>query len=228
MSQRVRSVMRCLGLGAAGLLAAGISTAAPVACRQPAPRAVLERVFSAACDACWREAGTAAPRGTLVLDWIAPAADDAPMAVAALPEALSRAAPRIDATTERRSVLPRRPPVSVRVADGPAWNGYVGLQVTLTRTGTHLPGSVAYMALVERVPAGSEGTAIDRQLVRVLIGPLPLDELATLRTVRHLRSVRLPEGAQPERLASIAWLESADGRMLAAAQSAAAGCVGKR
>ena len=39
---------------------------------------------------------------------------------------------------------------------------------------------------------------MDRQLVRTLIGPLPLGELATLRVVRHLRSVRLPEGAQPK------------------------------
>lgn len=202
--------------------------AAPTACRQPAPRELIEHVFSAACDACWRERGAPLPPGAMRLDWIAPAGDAAAMATAALPEALARGTPRDHATVLRRSALTQRSPLTLRVADGPAWNGYVGMQVTVTRSGRHTPGQSAWLALVERVPAGSEGTAVDRQLVRVVIGPLPLDELATLRRVQHLRSVRLPEGAQPERLASVGWLEAADGQVIAATQSPRAGCKGPR
>jgi hypothetical protein len=38
--------------------------------------------------------------------------------------------------------------------------------------------------------------------------------------VRHFRAMRLPEGAQAEKLASVAWVQSADGTVLAATQSA--------
>lgn len=225
MQRRFRQGMTAAVLSA---ICASAVQAAPPPCRRPAPRVLLEHVLPADCATCWGTPGATLPHGTMRLDWIAPAGDDAAMSVAAMPEAATRATPAPGATVLHRSVLPRRPWASLRVADGPAWNGYVGMQITVTRQGAHRPGDVAWLALVERVPAGSDGTAVDRQLVRTVIGPLPLDELATLRRVQHLRSVRLPENAQPERLASVGWLESADGRVLAATQSPTAGCKGPR
>ena len=69
--------------------------------------------------------------------------------------------------------------------------------------------------LVERIPAGSEGTPVERRLVRTLVGPLALATLASERTVQHLRAVRVPENAKPERLSVVGWLETPAGRVLA-------------
>ncbi len=99
----------------------------------------------------------------------------------------------------------------MRIADGPAWNGYIGLQLTVNRNAKLPEGSVAYMALIERVAADSEGSAIARQLVRNVVGPLSLEELATVTPVRHFRAMRLPDGARDEKLASVAWVVSAEG-----------------
>jgi hypothetical protein len=192
---------------------------------------VLERFIPADCEACWQ--GTAAadavsPR-TMVLDWIVPAADDAPMAAAALPEARERAAgaprhPDSDPPTRRRAhaLLARGP--SLRVIHGPAWNGYIAVRLTVSRPGRLPPGAAAYVALVERVPAGSEGSAITRQLVRAAVGPLSPAELAREAPVEHLRAVRVPETHWPERLGSVAWVETADGRVIAAARALPPGC----
>lgn len=228
LPEKVRAVLGAWTVLSSLIAVLPAAAVAAPACRQPPPRLLVEHVLRADCETCWQQAAPALPRGAMRLDWIAPAGDDAPMSVAALPEALSRAKPAQGATVQRRSVLPRPLPAMLRVADGPAWNGYVGMQITITRQGAYRPGDAAWLALVERVPAGIEGTAVDRQLVRIVIGPLPLDELATLHRVQHLRSVRLPEGAKPERLASVGWLESADGRVLAATQSPQAGCTGPR
>ncbi|HEV7913999.1 MAG TPA: hypothetical protein VGP22_09540, partial [Albitalea sp.] len=84
--------------------------------------------------------------------------------------------------------------------------------------------AVAYVALVERVPAGSDGTPIDRQLVRAVAGPLGLSELATEARIEHLRSMRVPDTARPDRLSSVAWIEGGNGRVIAAVQALPARC----
>jgi hypothetical protein len=208
----------------------GAALAAPN-CKPPAPTALLERFTSADCEACWQAASAQDPKDparqrVLLLDWIAPAGDAAPMAAAALSEAATRAgAPSANQTVWRRSALVRRGAPQLRVADGPAWNGYIGLKISVRKTGPLPPDAVAYVALVERVPAGSEGSPVARQLVRVLAGPLTLEELASQPSVLHLRAVRLPEGSRPERLASVGWIETAAGTVIAAAQSPAADCA---
>ena len=128
------------------------------------------------------------------------------------------------ATLQRQASLSRADAPRLRIADGPAWNGYVGVQLTVDRRATMPAGAQAYVALVERVPAGSEGSAMTRQLVRAVAGPLSLEELSTERTVRHFRAMRLPEGARAERLGSVGWVETAQGVVIAAAQSAGANC----
>ena len=156
----------------------------------------------------------------MVLDWIAPSSESAPLAAGAVAEATARAGALTASTTKQQATVLQASAPRLRIADGPAWNGYIGLQLTVHR-GAPLPaGATAYMALVERVAAGSEGSALARQLVRNVVGPLSLEELASASPVHHFRAMRLPEGAQADKLASVAWVENAEGKVIAATQSA--------
>lgn len=213
------------------LCASAHAKAAP-ACPGGPPKMVLERFIPADCEACWQGRTPAGAPGsrTLLLDWIVPAGDGAPMASAALPEALERAVGAgpsggHSSTRQRAHKFTDSGTPLVRITDGPAWNGYIALRLVVTRRGTTLPsGAMAYAAIVERVPAGSDGSGVARQLVRATVGPMPLAELARERRIAHLRAVRVPETGRPERLASVAWIASADGRMIAASQSVAREC----
>jgi hypothetical protein len=83
---------------------------------------------------------------------------------------------------------------------------------------------VGYLALVERVPAGEEGTPIERRLVRVLVGPLPLEGGTAAAAIEHLRAVRIPLGAHVERLRAAGWVENAAGEVVAVAGDDEAPC----
>lgn len=187
----------------AGLLLSLVATA-QAAC--PAPRApVLERFIAADCTTCWADS-TAAGSGW-VFDWIVPVAagDDAALSAAATPEARARqqrARPGPAARSELR----------VQALSGPAWNGYLGLEVQVR--GRTPAGATAWLALVEQLPAGSEGSAVPRWLLRNVAGPLPL---AGARLLER-RAMRWPEGAKPERLVARAWVEDAQGRIIAVGQ----------
>jgi hypothetical protein len=186
--------------------------------------------LSADCERCWQQAdaGASAPR-SLRLDWIVPGrrGDEAPLAGAAVPEAQQRLKGQLtpEAGTVQRHDLPAPAPgLRLAVSSGLAWNGYIGLSFELERGRQALPADASgWLALVERVPAGEDGTPVQRQLVRALVGPLPLAN--TRRKLQHLNAVLLPPNAHAERLAAVGWIERADGRMLAAAQSPAAGCA---
>lgn len=112
----------------------------------------------------------------------------------------------------------------LQVASGPAWNGYFGLQMSLqaARAGSNragLPaGSTAWLALVELLPPGTDGSPVARALVRSVAGPLPLDGLAVApspdQPLSHLRALRWPDGARPERLQGRAWIEAPSGQVL--------------
>lgn len=142
-----------------------------------------------------------------MLDWITPSAEgpDAALAVAALPEAaerLARLGPDrrpVDRSFDADWRLPARPALRLTVSAGPAWNGYLGLQ--LTARGAAPSGATAYLALVEHIPAGAEGNAAPRRLVRAVVGPLALPA----QGLDELRALRIPEGAKPERLLGMAW-----------------------
>ena len=179
--------------------------------------------MSADCESCWAAAApVATPKldaRSMVLDWIVPAGDAAPMAVGAVPESAARAGALTVNTTKTQSTTLKRGAPRLRIADGPAWNGYIGLQLTVHRNAPLPDGAVAYMALVERVAAGSEGSGVARQLVRNVAGPLSLEELSTTSPVRHFRAMRLPDAAQTEKLSSVAWVESTEGKVIAATES---------
>lgn len=197
---------------------AAVSAQAQPAPCPPAATQLLQRFVSADCESCWQAASEAAvPAATWVLDWIVPSpqGDAAPLSLAALPEATERA--QGAGAQTRQDKLARG--LRLQVQGGPAWNGYFGLQLSV-RGAAPPAGSSGWLALVEQIPAGEEGSAIARQLVRAVAGPLPLDGLSPRKPLHHLRALRVGEGTQPQRLAGIGWVEAADGRVLAVAREA--------
>ncbi|MFO1220371.1 MAG: hypothetical protein U1E89_18570 [Burkholderiaceae bacterium] len=191
-----------------------------------APRAVVERFISADCDACWTRLDSArSTTDAWVLDWIVPSArgDEAPLAAAAPAEASARAQRRgvdlaSDSALTQRTPLPVTAGDSLAVTAGPAWYGYFGVQLDVKG---HWPaGSSAWMALVEAVPRGTDGTPVPRHLVRNVAGPIAVDRLEADQ--RETRAMRWPETAKPQRLVASAWIETTDGRIVAFARD---GCA---
>ncbi|HET9645405.1 MAG TPA: hypothetical protein VFP68_19080 [Burkholderiaceae bacterium] len=215
------------------LVALSCAVAAARECPVAMPNVVVERFSSADCDTCWQGADhdRALPRNALVLDWIVPSerGNDAPLAQAALPEAGRRVEGNLSAKESLRQIRHLSSPAGwrLKVQTGLAWNGYLALSLDLERLAgsarTFGPHASAWLALVERVPAGSDGTPVPRQLVRAVIGPLPLDSSRD-SGVHHLRALRLPPNSQAERLAAAGWIEDA-GQMLIASQSVPDDCA---
>lgn len=211
-------------LALCALAGIGLASAARAADTCAAPAVLLERFMSAECEACWKSG--AEPKGApLVLDWIVPSArgEDAPLAAAAVAEAASRVgAPAETQTRERWHALAARGAWSVEIEDGPAWNGYIAARLRVARQGGG--GDVRarevdlYIALVEQVRAGEEGTPVERMLVRSVAGPMLLDPASP--SVTHLRAFRIPQGSRPARLTAIGWVQDASGVVLAAARVA--------
>lgn len=201
-----------LGAGFAGALALLVSLDAASAPACTAPQRVLERFIEADCDRCWGMPEPATLAGsTWVLDWITPGSqgETAPLAAAALPEARERLAMRAGLAPKDGSARAEQPLTAsglrIRVTGGPAWNGYLGLQ--LDAQGRSPAGARAYLALVEEIPAGAEGNPSARRLVRAVAGPIALDGPHTV----ELRALRIPDGAKPDRLRGMTWWVTADG-----------------
>jgi hypothetical protein len=185
---------------------------------------VLERFIDADCTACWSEAQVPQP-GTneWLLDWIVPTAngDGAPLSAAAPAEAAPRAQralstePAPGRSTARRSAARMDHTLRLHVLSGPAWNGYFAVQVD--GSGRAPSGSTAWIALVESVDAGTDGTPVPRQLVRTVAGPYQPVELRSGKPWHRLQALRWPETAKPARLRALAWIEQRDGRIVAMA-----------
>ena len=203
----------------------------------PQPVAIFERFISADCEACWTDAATPAPSdtaGAVVLDWIVPgqAGDEAPLSAAATHDALARlrALGRTPpaATDVHTTVVEAAGPARLRVAHGLPFNGYLGTGITFaptTQRNGATPGAMAfYLLLVESVPAGTEGTPVARNMVRNMLQGIwdKRDQLSNSKQTQWMESrpMRIPEGAQPERLRMVGWVQDAGGRVVAAAQSA--------
>ncbi len=193
----------------------------------PRPVALVERFINADCAACWSDANTPkAARGEMALDWIVPGArgDDAPLSAAAKREALTR----LNALARQRPLQAdaSRSKVQVdghrlRVAHGLAFNGYVGTSIEL-KPGSGGPWR-AWLALIETIPAGTEGTPIERNLVRNVVQPAwdsaePLSKKEQVRLL-EARPMSIPDGAKAERLSVVGWVEDAKGRIRAIARS---------
>lgn len=194
---------------------------------QPRPLALVERFINADCEACWSDAATerAGPR-EVALDWIVPGlkGDDAPLAAAASRDgmarlqALRKERPLQAATARNKLEAAAR---TLRVAHGLPLNGYIGASIELRPAG-RAPWT-AWLALVETLPAGTEGSPVERNLVRNLLQPAwdgdrPLSKEEQKRLFES-RPMGIPEGARPNRLRVVGWVEDARGRIRAIAQS---------
>jgi hypothetical protein len=193
---------------------------------QPQPVALLERFISADCESCWADGAQRPGRGELALDWIAPGSkgDDAPLSAAATQDAaarlaaLQRAVPASSDSVRSRVQAARR---GLRVSHGLPFNGYIGTSIELKAPS---PGPwSAWLLLVETIPPGTEGTPVERNLVRNALqlswgssGRLSSQEL---RRLFEARPMSIAPGARPQRLRVVGWVEDGRGRMRAIAQS---------
>lgn len=217
-----------------GLFSAAAAPTQPSVCSsdgQPVPVALLERFISADCAGCWQDSATPAalPRH-MAIDWIVPGTqgDDAPLSAAAARDALTRLAataqpaPTASAHTVT-AVQPGQMRGTLRVAHGLPLNGYVGAAIAYQppRGQPHTSPLTAWLLLTEAIPAGTEGTPVPRQLARNLfITEWQSSALAKGRARWQASPVMgIPEGTDPSRLKLLGWVQDAEGRVLAAAQS---------
>lgn len=193
----------------------------------PRPQALVERFINADCASCWGDANAARPgRRELALDWIVPGSrgDDAPLSAAAIREGISRlealgSAVPVHSGTSRSKV--RGSSANLRVSHGLPFGGYLGASIELT------PGNpgpwTAWLLLVETIPPGTQGTPVERNLVRNVLKtawqPGQVVSKAGRKRLFESRPLSIPEGATPARLRVIGWVEDSDGRILGAAQS---------
>ena len=224
---RIRSWLAPLSIALAAVF--GAEAGAQSFCssdRQTQPTRLLERFISADCSACWSDAAERAGPNELALDWIVRGSkgDEAPLSAAASSdallrlEALKRAAPTEVDAARHRVQAPKR---GLRVSHGLPFNGYLGTSIELK---SPQPGTwTAWLLLVETIPAGSEGSAVERNLVRNALRvawgasvPLTRSELSRLYETRPMS---IPDGAQPGRLSVVGWMEDGRGRIRAIAQS---------
>jgi len=217
-----------------GLFSAAAAHAQPAVCSsdgQPVPEALMERFISADCASCWQDPATpvALPRH-MAIDWIVPGTqgDDAPLSAAATRDALTRLAATAQAvpTGTDHTVTAVRPGQmrgTLRVAHGLALNGYVGTAIAyqLPKGQPHTGPLTAWLLLTEAIPAGTEGTPVPRQLARNLFMADWSNGASGKGRARWQASpvMGIPEGTDPTRLKLLGWVQDADGRVLAAAES---------
>jgi hypothetical protein len=195
-----------------------------------APVTLFERFLDADCEACWSDPATPAPAASasvVVLDWIVPAA--ATRDALARLEALGRKAP--SARDVHVASVEKGSTGRLRVAHGMPFNDYLGTSIRYTGArqrpapaGATVGAVNFYLLLVESVPAGTEGTPVGRNIVRnMLQGTWNQRDQLQKKEQGHwmeARPMRVPEGAQAQRLRVVGWVQDEQGRVIAAAQSA--------
>ena len=212
------------------LLAAGLPAQAQSVCASDGQRpaaGLRERFINADCADCWTAPGTSVARpGELSLDWVLPGdqGEDAPLSAVARRDGLERlqalGLPLPAGQSQRAARAAGPQGWRLRVAHGVAFNGYLGVSIEFKLRGAAPPAKdlplTGWLALVETLPAGTEGSPLERQLVRGLFkadwNQRPPGELLS-------RSMAVSEGVNPERLSLVGWLENARGQLLTAAQS---------
>jgi hypothetical protein len=196
-------------------------------------QALLERFVNAECASCWTDPATpTATQGALALDWIVPSplGDVAALSAAASRDALLRLeslSRNIPATQASQTVpVTGWPGASLRVAHGVALGGYLGASIALTLPATelvHWPLQ-AWLALVETLPAGVAESPVQRNLVRNVLQTTWNKRKVLLISEQisftEMRALNIPEGANPQRLRVVGWVQDAGGKVLTAAESA--------
>ncbi|MFI5446757.1 hypothetical protein [Polaromonas sp. UC242_47] len=199
---------------------------------QPVPTALVERFINADCADCWTDPATPRlRRGTVALDWVTPGGlgEDAPLSAVATRDALVRLQALggpVPATASSRShPVKALKGASLRVAHGLAVADYIGASIELKP----IPAAArqqtwtSWLALVETLPAGTEGSPTERNLVRNLLqsnwdGRKKLSKTEQDRFF-ETRPMNTPPAANPKRLRVIGWVEDETGQVVAAAQS---------
>lgn len=228
-------------------------TAAQSSCSSDAtqpPRVILERFISADCATCWSDVVTPkAPVHGLAVDWIVPSAkgDEATLSAVASRDALERleslGQPAPAPTYNHRGSIdgsisgaakPGTARATLRVARGVALGGYMGTSIELNLRGKRSKpqASVAYpltawLLLAEAIPAGAEGSPVQRLLVRNTLTVLWnfREQLSNSKQIgfdvrfMETRPMSLPEGSNPDNLRAIGWVQDAQGRVIASAAS---------
>lgn len=217
--------------------------------KQPAPTALLERFINADCDTCWAQSTLpSAAQGQVSLDWIVPSprGDEAALSAAATTDATARLqALHLPWNATQTSALLLAPlgkrPSTVRVAHGLPFNGYIGTSIAFqpnaalrlaarkpSKTSSTDPSTAvtAYLVLLETLPAGTEGSIVERNLVRnVLVTPWDVRQQLAKSTQNGFkplfesRPLSIPQGVNPDRLRVLGWVQDSSGRVLATAQS---------
>ena len=201
---------------------------------QPQPRTLVERFLRADCVDCWTEnVLPKPPRGAVTLDWVLPveSGDDAPMSAVARRDAQQRLdalpSPQFQGGQLMQS-LNRSERIGrhrLRVQHGPTVGDHVGASLRFhAQRGAKGPFT-GWLAVVEWLPAGTEGSPIPRQLVRNLLVEPITPEPSRDWPYQLWRPMNLPEGTRPERLGVVGWVTDADGGMVALAQ---ARCIGQQ
>ena len=198
------------------------ASAQPSSCSSdgvPAPRALLERFINADCAQCWSSPqAPEAAAGTLAIDWVVPGSrmDNSQVtAWATLDghfrlEALGKKDPLQSSSQFTRRTGDAVP--KLRVVHGLPVNDYVGTSIELPRGGGPWK---AWLLLVETLPAGTQGSAVERNLVR---NSFMAEWPAGNRKRYELRPMRVVEGTNFERLKVVGWLEDKEGKIRAIVQ----------
>jgi hypothetical protein len=195
---------------------------------QPMPVALVERFISADCPTCWSEPpALQANTQAVIVDWIVPSprGDEAPLSAAASRDARARlahlrlAAPAEASVSTRPLANARTAPL--RVAHGLPFNDYLGASIEMkpVRAGPW----TAWLLMLETIPAGTEGSPVERRLARNLMKtewtrPLAKDKTQPARFM-EARPLSIPAGANPDRLSVLGWVEDTQGRIRSIALS---------
>lgn len=198
---------------------------------QPRPVRLTERFINADCSECWTDPATPRP-GTneIALDWIIPGSrgDDAPLSAVATRDALARLevlnkSVPLKSLSASHGVKGMRG-AALRVAHGLPVSDYLGASIELKPISLAAKQPLtAWLALIETLPAGTEGSPVERNLVRNVLQRIWDGRKPLLKTEQNrlfeTRSMNIAPAASPERLRVIGWVEDEKGQVLAAAQS---------
>lgn len=199
---------------------------------QPRPVRLLERFINADCADCWSDPATPqAGAGQLALDWVMPGSqgDDAPLSAVAGRDALDRLQAQGQRIPEK--ALASSHPVkgvkgaTLRVSHGLPVSDYIAASIELKPVPAAAKKQrwTAWLALVETLPAGTEDSPVERNLVRNLFQTTWDGRKPLLKTEQNrffeVRSMNIAPDAHPGRLRVIGWVEDEKGQLLAAAQS---------
>lgn len=229
---------------ACGLLAGAAQAQSSCSSDQElAPTALLERFISADCSECWTTSTLpTALKGQASLDWIVPSprGDEAALSAAATTDAASRMQAlqlpwnNAQAKLQISAVLPGpqdTAPSTLRVAHGLPVNGYIGASIEFKPNAALLqmalkaksPGSLplvgqvtAFVALIETLAAGTEGSPVERHLVRNMLQVNwdLSDQLSKagqngFKPLFESRPLSIPQGVNPDRLRVLGWVQGA-------------------